>query len=79
MIEVFFFGSSLFSFSYHILLLAEHGLLFLLLDSLLVSSLLLSFYTSILSLRHMKVWGGVTIESKLATLFHYRTTFLLDC
>ena len=21
----------------------------------------------------------VTIESKLATLFHYRTTFLLDC
>jgi hypothetical protein len=22
---------------------------------------------------------SVTIESKLATLFHYRTTFLLDC
>jgi hypothetical protein len=23
--------------------------------------------------------GSVTIESKLATLFHYCTTFLLDC
>ncbi len=29
---------------------------------------------------HVKQMGAlVTIESKLATLFHYRTTFLLDC
>jgi hypothetical protein len=59
------FSSSSLPFKFHILLVVERGLLFHLLDSLLVSSLLLSFYTSILSLRHMKVWGGVTIESKL--------------
>ena len=51
------FSSSSLPYSYHILLVVDHGLLFHLLDSLLVSSLLLSFYTSILSLRHMKVWG----------------------
>jgi len=37
-----------------------------------------------MNIRHGKYFDGreaiyVTIESKLATLFHYRTTFLLDC
>ena len=57
LIEVFFFGSSLFSFRTIFCWWWSVVFCFIFLDSLLVSSLLLSFYTSILSTTYESVGG----------------------